>query len=191
MSRRVRKRGSTQWDNWYDYPGSYWEGRKLEGKDAGEPSRLLYLFHMLVGHHGLFSLTPVWILSLLGIAVLLASPKRDLHAFGIMVAAVSLVVIVFYVTCPEIQRNYGGVTCGLRWLLWLAPLWLVAMTPVVDWIGGGERDRSLWWGVALILLLVSAVTAAYAAQNPWTDPWIYQYWKYLGWPVSSRDVLLQ
>jgi hypothetical protein len=178
------------WDNWYDFPGSYWEGGNLRGVDAGEPSRSWYLFHMLVGHHGLFSLTPVWILSLIGIVVLVANPKRDLQAFGIMVAVISLVVIAFYVTRPEIQRNYGGVSCGLRWLLWLAPLWLVAMTPVVDWIGGGERDRSLWWGLALILLLLSAVTAAYAAQNPWVDPWIYQYWQYLEWPVNSRDLLL-
>ncbi|HIA20700.1 MAG TPA: hypothetical protein EYN70_15010, partial [Planctomycetaceae bacterium] len=49
-----------EWGNWYDYPGSYWIGSRRGGFDVGEPSRLRYAFHMLVGHHGIFSLTPVW-----------------------------------------------------------------------------------------------------------------------------------
>jgi hypothetical protein len=122
--------------------------------------------------------------------LLVINRHRELHVFGWMVAAISLVVMAFYVSRPELQRNYGGVTCGLRWLLWLAPLWLVAMIPAVDWIGGGERDRRVWWSLALFLLLLSAVTSAYAALDPWTHPWIYQYLEYLGVPLSTRDVLL-
>jgi hypothetical protein len=179
-----------RWDNWYDFPGSYWAGGQQTGVDAGEPSRLVYLFHMVLGHHGLLSLTPIWGLSLIGVVVLAISRHRELHVFGWMVAAISLVVIAFYVSRPELQRNYGGVTCGLRWLLWLSPLWLVAMIPAVDWIGGGERDRRVWWSLALFLLLLSAVTSAYAALDPWTHPWIYQYFEYLGVPLSTRDVLL-
>jgi hypothetical protein len=177
------------WDNWYDFPGSYWVGSERQGKDAGEPSRLLYLGHVLIGHHGIFSLTPIWALALCGGIMLVVNRQRELSVFGIAVLVISLVVVAFYIMRPEVQRNYGGVTCGLRWLMWLYPLWLTVMIPAVDWIGGSERDRSLWWALALLLLLVSAITAGYAASNPWIDPWIYQYWQYLGWPVSSRDVL--
>ncbi len=51
-------------DDWYDYPGSYWHNR--QGIDQGEKSAAVYSFHVLAGHHGIFSLTPVWLLSLLG-----------------------------------------------------------------------------------------------------------------------------
>jgi hypothetical protein len=192
------------WDNWYDFPGSYWvrgEGKEmgggrlawvkkeLPGVDRGEPSRLVYFFHMMIGHHGIFSLTPIWILSLVGLIALALNRTRDLHVFAIAVALISVVVIAFYIARPEIQRNYGGVSCGVRWLIWLAPLWLVTMIPVVDWIGGGERDRIFWWVVALVLLLISALTASYASHDPWTHPWLYQYWEYLQWPLSSHDIM--
>ncbi len=50
-----------QWDHWYDYPGSYWT-KPRPGVDAGEPSRLKYAFQLTIGHHGIFSLTPIWCL---------------------------------------------------------------------------------------------------------------------------------
>ncbi len=34
--------------------------------DRGEPSHAVYIFHSLVGHHGIFSLTPFWLLSVVG-----------------------------------------------------------------------------------------------------------------------------
>ena len=59
-------------DNWYDYTyerngrtiESYW--KNPAGVDRGEPSREVYAFNVLVGHHGIFSLTPVWLLSVAG-----------------------------------------------------------------------------------------------------------------------------
>ena len=51
-----------QWDDWYDYPDSYWVEGKRRGIDLGEPRREVYLFHATVGHHGIMSLTPIWLL---------------------------------------------------------------------------------------------------------------------------------
>jgi len=56
------------WDDWYDYPGTYWNDTNRRGIDLGEPSRLTYTLHMLIGHHGIFLITPAWWLSLLGVA---------------------------------------------------------------------------------------------------------------------------
>ncbi len=55
-------------DDWYDYPNSYWYGGR-RGVDLGEPSRLRYGLHVLIGHHGIFSLTPIWLLSMVGIGM--------------------------------------------------------------------------------------------------------------------------
>ena len=59
-------------DNWYDYQytrksdgrviESYW--RKPVGIDKGQPSMGVYAIHALAGHHGIISLTPVWLLAL-------------------------------------------------------------------------------------------------------------------------------
>jgi len=62
-------------DNWYRYTytidgverTSYWQNR--QGIDRGETSKAVYAMHVLVGHHGVFSLTPVWLLSFAGMAI--------------------------------------------------------------------------------------------------------------------------
>ena len=47
-----------------------------KGIDLGEPSPAVYAMHALVGHHGIFSLTPVWLLSASGTLLWLVQ-KRD------------------------------------------------------------------------------------------------------------------
>ena len=84
---------------------------------------------------------------------------------------VSVVVIAFYLTRSEIDRNYGGMTSGFRWAFWLAPLWGVAAVPAADRLAGSRWGR----GVALTLLAFSVLSAAYPTWNPWTLPWIQQW----------------
>jgi hypothetical protein len=169
------------WDNWYDYPGSYWTPKNLAGVDRGEPSRAVYAFNVLIGHHGLFSLTPIWLLSLAGCVNWLVRRRSQPFSLEFMLATTTLlitvVVVGFYLSRPQIDRNYGGGTCCLRWLIWLTPLWLLTMLPVADWL---SRN---WWGrgVLLVLLAASVFSAHYAADNPWSHPWIFDYWTALGW----------
>jgi hypothetical protein len=170
--------------NWYDYAyrrgsrtlDSYW--RDPQGLDAGERSAVKYAFHALVGHHGIFSLTPVWILSAVGLGLWIVRPEdRKLRELAVLAAGVSAVVVGFYLLRPQIDRNYGGMTTGLRWAFWLAPLWLVGMIPAAD--AAARRCGTRW--LAAAALTVSALSAAYATWNPWTNPWIYDVTAYLGW----------
>jgi len=55
-----------RWDDWYDYPKSYWLPGSKKGVDLGEPNPWMYLLHFTIGHHGIFSLTPIWIWAFLG-----------------------------------------------------------------------------------------------------------------------------
>jgi hypothetical protein len=171
-------------DNWYEYTyeregreyPSYWQDRV--GIDRGEPSPLVYAAHALLGHHGIFSLTPVWILSVAGLAVWLRKTQdRRLWELALMIAGVSLVCLVFYLTRPQVDRNYGGMTSGFRWVFWLAPLWLVAMLPAADAASGRKGLRI----TALVLLAVSVLSASYPTWNPWTHPWLLDWLHYLGW----------
>lgn len=173
-----------QWANWYDYPGSYWlnDSPKKSQIDQGEPSALNYAFHLLFGHHGLFLLTPIWLLSFAGMIALAAGAKLagrfSMRWLGLIALVVSIVVIAFYLSRPETDRNYGGVCSTPRWLLWLSPIWLATMLPVVDWLGASRFGRF----ICFALLLISGISALYHADNPWTFPWVYQVWQQAGLP---------
>jgi hypothetical protein len=171
---------------WYEYEGSNWlkiPGAARRGIDfaryQGE-THAAYAFHLLVGHHGWFSLTPIFFLSLAGMAVaarqvastrpkeVQAEPPRLWAEMAVANLLLSAVVIVFYIFKTD---NYGGVSSGARWLMWLTPLWLLTMLPAVDWLG---RRR---WGrlVAVVLLMLSVLSASFPTFNPWRHPWIYQW----------------
>ncbi len=166
-----------EWDRWYDFKGAYWRSGTEEGVDKGEPSGLAYVFHCTFGHHGVFSLTPVWLLAVAGMIALVVGRNSNMRGLAILVAIASVVVLGFYLSRPQIDRTYGGWTTGLRWMFWFAPLWIVMLLPAADWIG---RNR-VWRALALVLLLVSTFSAFYGSGNPWTHPWLYNYWEYIEW----------
>ena len=194
-------------DNWYDYSlrlsngrllTSYWN--KPQGVDRGEPSAASYAWHALVGHHGIFSLTPAWLLAIPGIGMLAASAGRRRHGqrqgqglrggqqaddlgmagqqrIAWAIGLVSLVVIAFYLSRPQLDRNYGGTSSGFRWAFWLAPLWVMAAVPAADRLAGGRMGRVL----ALSLLGLSVISVAFPTWSPWTTPWLQQWLTHAGW----------
>ena len=97
---------------------------------------------------------------------------------GAMGLALSIVVIAFYATRPVVDRNYGGVSCTLRWLMWLTPIWLVSMLPIVDWLAKTKTGKA----VCYVLLFVSALSAFCPLNNPWVHPWLYEIWGITGLP---------
>ena len=169
-------------DDWYDYTfqrngkeiESYW--RHPAGIDVGEQSQAMYAMNVLVGHHGIFSLTPIWLLTAAGIAISLwPGQDRRLRRWAVLIGGVSLVCILFYIFRPLCQRNYGGMTSGFRWVFWLAPLWLMMMPPALDIFSKRRWTRAL----ALALLIFSVISASYPTWNPWTNPWIMDFIQYL------------
>lgn len=164
-------------DDWYRYDGSYWQDKNLRGVDRGEPSSAIYALHVLIGHHGLFSLTPLWLLSAAGCWFWLTRGSPSQRTIAVTTILITTVVLAFYLTRPQIDRNYGGGTCCLRWLLWLTPLWLLTLLPSADRLGHSRWGR----GFALALLLISVLSAHYAADNPWSHPWLFDYWTAIGW----------
>ena len=170
----------TLWDDWYEYPGSYWQDGTRVGVDLGEPSRAKYLFHMLLGHHGVFSLTPLLLLFPIGLVILFRFGADDARRFTVAVALSSLVCVVFYWLRPEIDRNYGGVSVSFRWLLWFTPLWLVMVAMTIDHGAHYRRFRRTLYG----LLAMSIFSVATSMDSAWQHPWIYRYWQFLGWLSS-------
>ncbi len=173
-------------DNWYDFQyqrngkvrESYWGNLEARSAiDRGEPSIPMYALHVLVGHHGIFSLTPVWLLSVAGLAMLCRSREAARRELGWLIAVTSLVCLAFYLSRGQADRNYGGMTAGFRWVFWFAPLWLVGMLPAADWTSGRRWAQIL----SAVLLALSAASAAYPTWNPWTHPWLLDWMLHMDW----------
>ncbi len=165
-------------DNWYDYPGSYWKEENRQGIDRGEPSRAVYALHVLVGHHGVFSLTPLWLVAALGMGLGMRRGQESfLRAVALGTAVLTVVVLGFYIARPLVDRNYGGMTSGFRWSFWLTPLWLVCLLPALEVLRKRRWGRAVVWAAVAL----SALSASYPTWNPWVHPWLYDAMVWLGW----------
>lgn len=170
-----------RWGDWYDYEGSYWKSEK-QGVDRGEPSRATYVFHCLLGHHGIFSLTPFWAVAVAGVFTVW-SRRTSWNCFQdhrllltAALVATTVVVIGFYFARGLEDRNYGGVSSGFRWTFWMIPLWL--------WLSAHALKRVESRGIQRcveLLVVASIFTASWPWRNPWTSPWPMQWMEAMGW----------
>ncbi len=176
--------GSSKYNFVVDGIPSYW--MDPDGVDRNLDSPWLYFVHCTVGHHGIFSLTPLFLLVLfswLSSGSIRNAALRTLVRVG---AVMSLLVIGFYMTRFD-NYNYGGVSCGLRWALWLIPLWLLATVPVVDAVA---RIAALRWLVGG-LLGASIMSAWLPIENPWQQPWLFrrmEAWKWIDYTRKPPEL---
>lgn len=184
------------WDDWYDYPKSYWLPGNKKGVDLGEPDRWAYLLHFTIGHHGLLSLTPIWLWSILGGFIWLAKGKKALdnspdyrcesmetnqlqglkrwvlseHGIAAAMMLVTLACAIFYTTRDIEDRNYGGVSSGFRWLFWMIPGWIWLAIPAID----RSASKPFWRGLVYLAIALGIIAAVIPWANPWSHPWPYR-----------------
>ncbi|MCA9065177.1 MAG: hypothetical protein KDA96_19040 [Planctomycetaceae bacterium] len=177
---------------------SYW--MNPQGMDALQESTPVYAMHCLIGHHGLFSLTPVLLLSVAGWMLTLrrdallgllpepaanaghrsqtdnqaAKALRVILTGGALLAAATL---SFYLTRTK-NYNYGGNTVALRWMLWLTPFFWYALIPVMQWI---EQRSIIWRWLSATLLLASVISVSVSMTHPWKAPWLFDVMQNAGW----------
>jgi hypothetical protein len=161
---------TSETNNYYRYEvngvPSYWTNPV--GIDKGEVSAGVYLWHCTFGHHGIFSLSPIYLPALAGWAFVWRLHRRNLGDVCWLSLGLTVWVLVFYVMQSH-SRNYGGVTSGLRWAFWLIPLWLLTVTAVLDEWG----DRRWLRVLMLILLAASVFSTTFPRTSPWQHPWLY------------------
>jgi len=145
---------------------SYWMEPK--GLDKNADQFYAYLFHCTLGHHGLFSLTPILLLSLAGLFRFRKWQFSSLAPFYLLGALLTVIVLSFYLMQTK-SWNYGGVSVGLRWMMWLIPFWLLMMIPAVDLISVNRIGQAF----LLLLLAPSVFSAWFPFDAPWKQPWLY------------------
>lgn len=155
----------------YRYPGSYWEDPR--GIDAAHEPKWMYFLNHVLGHHGILSLSPVFVFAFAGMAS--ARTLRPLRAGGIVLTALNFVFVIFG------THNYGGACQGARWFMWLIPLWLFCLPMAVDALAKSRR----WKAVAVLALAVSIGSVAYAVfahpEGPWSRSWLHDAMRFIGW----------
>jgi hypothetical protein len=159
----------------YNYEGSYWntplefDALNLQPEPYG-----VYLFHMTLGHHGVFSLTPIVLFALYGAVRNVLGRDRSLREVSALTLFLTVTMLAFYTYNPK-ARNYGGSTQGLRWLFWLIPLWLMVLPSGLE---AGQNRKGVRW-LTLAALGVSSFSVGYAQRSPWTHPWIVDLLEHL------------
>ncbi|MCY2966736.1 MAG: hypothetical protein NT069_24425, partial [Planctomycetota bacterium] len=148
---------------------SYW--MKPSAIDVGESSAAVYVFHCIIGHHGIFSLTPIFLFSAVAWGMLPWLSDRIWKTIVAITLALTVIVIAFYLLQTK-SYNYGGVTSGLRWAFWLIPFWVLSLVPVLDRCGSNR----VLIGLAAVLLGVSIYSTTIPRNNPWQMPWLYTVW---------------
>jgi len=158
----------------YQFEGGYWTDP--QGMDALDEPKWLYVFHLLFGHHGFFTLTPllavgVW-QSVLQVRGRLPLWRESLAALvGFVVVGVAMVIRT---------HNYGGACVGFRWLIPVMPLFLLLCVPRLEADGPLERPG------LLLCFFVSLTTFVNAAVHPWSHSGIH----WLFHQVSDTGALL-
>jgi hypothetical protein len=197
--------GVYQWGDWYDYPQSYWLEGKKKGVDKGEPSKLKYAFYCLLGHHGIFSMTPVWIIAVLGALLTLrsgggsrsgidqaasaniqqskSSTSTSTSPLSLMVdrfgaermLAAAIVLTSIVVVGFYLTRPLEDRNYGGVCSGLRWSFWLI---PLWFWLavrGMALVKSGLSKWIVICLLLVGVFSAHYPWRNPWTSPWVDQW----------------
>ncbi|MEW5974762.1 MAG: hypothetical protein AB1898_03035 [Acidobacteriota bacterium] len=162
---------------YYQYEGSYWTNPR--GIDAAQEVKWLYLFHLTFGHHGIFSLTPIFLIAFYGLFQ--KGRISEINRIGLLV---SVVIIGFYTFKTN---NYGGVCQGARWLFWLIPFWLISMASVVEQYMQSRRFQ-VFAGLALFLSLMTTGFALSGSAEPnkgrpgpWSASWLHLQMREANW----------
>jgi hypothetical protein len=148
------------------YEGSYWSTPlEMDWFDLHKEPKGVYLFHMLIGHHGMFSLTPIFLLAIVPMLRSMFGGERRLKVVAWLTFALTVGLFAFY---TYKTNNYGGSTQGLRWLFWIFPFWLIF---VPEGFESGQHNRAMRW-IGLTCLALSVFTVGYGMRTPWSHPWI-------------------
>lgn len=137
--------------------------RNAGGIDGLREDKWTYAFNVLLGHHGLFSMTPLFCF---GFWELLRSLRqRRLFRETLVCASAVGIFLVFFIWKTH---NYGGWCVGMRWLIPIMPLLMLYFGVWLD------RIRLSWrWFVPV---LAAFLVSSFNVQDGLNGPFQYSLW---------------
>jgi hypothetical protein len=149
----------------YLYEGSLWKTPlDLDALNKDPEPYSTYFFHMTCGHHGIFSLTPVFIFSAVGAIRLLAGRGRLLAVWTGPALLAIAVVAGFYAYNPSAWKS-GAPLHPYIWIFWLIPaiLALLAFLAALPILRGADAPMA---AVAWMTTVLTVVLLAFYTWNP-------------------------
>ena len=141
----------------YFFENAYW--RHPMGIDALYEPKGTYLFHMLLGRAGIFSLFPVLLAGVAGV-VHAIRPRSTSWRAAILAGGLAFLLLVYYYVSRT--NNYGGESYGFRWFIGAMPVLLLMGAPLLN-----RLQRSWHWVFLGVLLAVSLYSGWECAQVDW------------------------
>lgn len=145
-----------------DFAGNYFRAVKT-GIDALREPKHIYGFNVLLGHHGVFSMTPVFCFSLYELIRNLR--KREHFKGSLVVAAVLAMVFYFYIFKT---RNYGGWCVGMRWIVPFMPLLVLYF--------GLWLDRVKLTRLTVVATALAFAVGCFHVQDGLSEPFQFSVW---------------
>ncbi|MGP0064875.1 MAG: hypothetical protein ACLQGP_14915, partial [Isosphaeraceae bacterium] len=143
----------------YSYEGSIWQTPlELDAFNLHPEPYLVYLFHMTFGHHGVFSLTPLFLLSAWGALRLLRGGGRFLSAWTWLTLLTVAGLAGYYLYDPAPWKA-GGAMHPYVWIFLAIPglLALLALLSAIILLRrGGEPMATVAWMTAVLTLVLLA-----------------------------------
>ena len=141
-----------------EYPGSYWT--TAAGRFRETVPRWRFGLELLVGSQGWLTITPIFALTPIGLA--LAARRGPLRGAAVAASAIVAAILVFYVFIVH-RTDYAGESFGVRHLVAIAPICSFFALVALDRL----KNRRLNLACA-VLFAVGAVYAYYGMLNPWS-----------------------
>lgn len=134
----------------YEYAGSYWTTPlDLDYFDKHPEPRITYLGHMLFGHHGIFSLSPIFLFAMAGIAARMGN--RFYRAMALLLACLA---IAGAAAGYRIYKYQTIDPLAMTWLVWLLPLWLLIIPQPIDPRTNPGKAAGAWMTMVLSVVVI-------------------------------------
>jgi Dolichyl-phosphate-mannose-protein mannosyltransferase len=145
-----------------NFPGNYFRGRQ-SGIDALREPKYIYGFNVLLGHHGLFSMTPVFCFAAYEYCRRLGHRKYFKETLALLPVLAAFFVFYIFRT-----RNYGGWCIGMRWLMPIMPIFLLYF--------GMWLERVKLTRVTIAAVLLAFGVSCFHVQDGLTGPFQFSVW---------------
>lgn len=134
-------------------------------------SRISRAMHGLVGHHGLFSLTPLWLL--LPLAFTRGMQLEPAEFRRLTVAVITVSIACFLVALGFAFLGQGrSQQVYLSRLVWMIPLWLLMLAPLIQELS----DSRLGKLIVIALASNCVLSAVFAFPAVSKSPWLLDVW---------------
>jgi hypothetical protein len=152
----------------YRYEGSLWQTPlELDAFNEHPEPYWVYLFHMTFGHHGIFSLTPLFLFSAWG-GIRLLGGGRLLTLWTCLTLVTTFGLGGYYLRDPSAWAPEGRLW-PYAWVLLSIPLLLggLAMLAAIPWLRGTDRpmEAMAWMTAVLTAVIVGFYTWTPKARN--------------------------